>query len=212
MGNLEALAVFARSPLDRERWWGRSEIKPGSHTMTFLQRKAEDVWRVFYTTPRAEKKCESRLQDSGIEVLLPKRIVIRQWADRKKKIIEPLFPNYIFARVDEALRLRVLQTDGIVRTVSFGSEFAIISEEEIKNLILTQNDPSRLELFGTPLPPKGRKVIIEEGPMKGLRGEIISHRGKTHVIVSVSSIRQYVRINVPAAWIRVLSDEPLRTS
>jgi len=174
--------------------------------------KKQKIWLVFYTTPRAEKKCELRIDERGIDVLLPKRIVIRQWKDRKKKVIEPLFPNYIFAHVDEGDRLRVLQTDGIVRTVSFGKNFAEISNEEIENIKISQNDPSRLEPFYGPLPARGEKVIIEEGPMRGLQGEIISHRGKTHVVIAVESIRQYVRVNIPASWVRVLPTASMKTT
>ncbi|RMF53285.1 MAG: UpxY family transcription antiterminator [Bacteroidetes bacterium] len=165
------------------------------------------VWRVFYTAPRAEKKCERRLEERGITVFLPKRAVMRQWKDRKKKVIEPLFPNYIFAQVDERDRLRVLQTDGIVRTVMFGRAMAEVSEEEIENLRLTQNDPWRLAPLTTPLPARGTKVEVTEGPFAGLRGEVISHRGEEHVVLVIPSIRQAVRINIPAVWTKPLGED-----
>ncbi|GIV59070.1 UpxY family transcription antiterminator [Rhodocaloribacter litoris] len=166
----------------------------------FLNPNPEKYWRVFYTAPRAEKKCEQRLQERRFEVFLPKRAVIRQWKDRKKKVIEPLFPNYLFAKVDEGERIRVLQTDGIVRCVSFGGRLAQMSEEEIENLRITQNDPLRLEPLHGPLPPRGTKVVVQEGPFRGLRGEVVSHRGETHVVLIVPTIRQAVRINIPAVW------------
>ena len=43
------------------------------------------IWRVFYTRARAEKKCEQRLEDRRIDVLVPKKKEIRQWSDRKKR-------------------------------------------------------------------------------------------------------------------------------
>ena len=64
-------------------------------------------WRVFYTMPRSEKKCELALQEKDIEVFLPTCTRISQWSDRKKKITLPLFQNYIFARVDERDRIRL---------------------------------------------------------------------------------------------------------
>ena len=54
------------------------------------------IWRVFYTRARAEKKCEERLQDRRIEVLVPKKKEVRQWSDRKKEVTVPLFRNYLF--------------------------------------------------------------------------------------------------------------------
>ncbi len=173
--------------------------------------RRKSLWRVFYTAPRAEKKSASRLEEQGIEVFLPTRVAIRQWKDRKKKVVVPLFPNYLFAHVDERERLQVLRTSGIVRCVSFGGALAEVSPEEIENLRITQNDPGRLEPLTFPMPKEGARVVIEEGPLRGLKGEVVSHRGQTHLVLTVPSIRQAVRINVPAAWTKPVPEEPRTT-
>ena len=67
-------------------------------------------WLVFYTRPRTEKKAEQRLLDRGYNVLVPKAEEVRQWSDRKKKVIIPLFRGYLFAQVNERSRIDVLQT------------------------------------------------------------------------------------------------------
>lgn len=159
-------------------------------------------WRVFYTQSRAEKKCEERLIDRRIEVFLPKYETIRQWKDRKKKVIEPLFRNYVFAHVEEQERLRVLQTPGIVRCVSFGGTLAEVDSEEIEQLKIAQQDPKRLGLVDFQLPGIGERVTIEQGPLQGLSGEVLDHGGQLYVIVRVNAIRQAVRVHVPAAWVR----------
>lgn len=161
-------------------------------------------WRVFYTAPRAEKKCESDLDERGINVFLPKLATIRQWKDRKKRIEEPLFPSYIFAQVDERDRLRVLQTPGIVRTVSFGGQLAVVSDEEIEQLKIAQRDPERLFRMANPLPEIGEVVEIDEGPFKGLRGEVLDFRGDVYVVIRINAIRQAVRIQIPHEIIRRL--------
>lgn len=163
----------------------------------------ERVWRVFYTFPRAEKKCEKRLQDRGMEVYLPKHTVVRQWSDRKKKVVEPLFRNYIFARVDERDRLRVLQTDGIVRSVSFQGRPAEVRDEEIEQIRLAIERGGEFAVVDyVPRPDVGAKVVVTEGPLQGLRGEIREHRGQTNVLVAISAIRQALRVNVPGAWVQ----------
>lgn len=159
------------------------------------------LWRVFYTRARAEKKCESLLVEREIEVFLPKRAVRRQWKDRKKKVIEPLFNNYIFAHVDEHERLVTLQTPGIVSCVSFGNQLAIVDEEQIDQLKIASQAPERLALLDFPLPDIGEEVTITELPLRGLRGRVVEHRGQLHVVVQVTAIRQSVRVNVPAEWL-----------
>lgn len=165
------------------------------------------LWRVFYTFPRAEKKCETLLQEQCLEVFLPKCEEIRQWKDRKKKVIEPLFRNYIFAHVHEGERLQVLQTRGIVRCVSFSGRLAEVSNDEIAQLRLAQEDPKRLSLLGHWVPEIGQPVVVTEGPLKGLRGEVLEHRGQSYVVVRVHAIRQMVKINVPSGWLQALPDQ-----
>lgn len=165
----------------------------------------EQVWRVFYTFPRAEKKCETRLSERGIETFLPKHTVVRQWSDRKKEVVEPLFRNYIFARVDERDRLRALQTDGIVRCVSFQGKPAVVRDEEIEQVRLAIEHGGEFAVVDyAPRPDVGAEVVVTEGPLQGLRGEIREHRGQTNVLVAISVIRQALRVNVPAAWVQTV--------
>ena len=159
------------------------------------------VWRVFYTTARTEKKCEQRLAERGVEVFLPKYETLRQWADRKKKVVEPLFRNYLFARVDEAERLAVLQTDGIVRCVGFGGAPAEVPAEQIEQLQIALRDPARLDVIDYPRPEIGERVTITGGPLKGLHGEVVRHQGQLHVVIRITPIRQAVRVSVQADWV-----------
>ena len=163
------------------------------------------VWRVFYTHPRTEKKCEERLFERHIEVFLPTHTIVRQWSDRKKKIVEPLFRNYIFAHVDERDRLRVLQTDGIVRCVSFCGKPAVISDAEIDQIRHVISHGGEFAVVDyNPRPAVGTKVLVKEGPLSGLKGEVREHRGQMHVLVAIAAIRQALRVNIPAAWVEVL--------
>jgi len=172
-------------------------MKQGTTSPT-LHRK----WRVFYTFPRAEKKCEKRLAERRVDVFLPKYESLRQWKDRKKKVVEPLFRNYIFACVDEPERLDVLQTPGIVRCVSFGGRLAEVNPDEIEQLKIAQQDPQRLGLVDFQLPDIGEMVTITEGPLQGLRGEVIDYGGQLYLILRVTAIRQAVRVHVHTSWVR----------
>ena len=56
-------------------------------------------WYVIYTKPRSEKKVAERLSEDGVEVYCPMIKTIRQWSDRKKKVLLPMFPGYVFVHV-----------------------------------------------------------------------------------------------------------------
>jgi transcription antitermination factor NusG len=161
------------------------------------------IRRVFYTRARAEKKCETRLEEQRIEVLVPKKTEVRQWSDRKKEVTEPLFRNYLFARVDEKDRLRVLRTNGIVRCVHFHGEPARLREETVEQLQQTQAVPGRLSTADL-RPEVGETVTITGGPerLRGLTGEVLQHRGQTYLLVRVEAVRQAVKVQVPADWVQ----------
>lgn len=171
---------------------------------------SKQVWRVFYTRARAEKKCEERLEDRQVEVLVPKKTEIRQWSDRKKEVTVPLFRNYLFAQVDEKDRLHVLRTKGTVRCVHFGGEPARLREETVEQLKRTQNAPDRLSAADL-RPQVGETVTITDGPegLLGLTGEVKEHRGQTYLLVRVEAIRQAVKVEIPADWVQ---SESVRTA
>ena len=159
-------------------------------------------WRVFYTRPRAEKKCEQRLKDRRVDVFLPIQTVVRQWSDRRRKINQPLFQNYIFARVTERERLMVLRSPGIVRCVAFGGQPAAVTPAEIDRLRILQTRPEWLEPTELPMPGLGEEVTVESGPMQGLTGMVVAHRGRTHLVVQIPSIRQAVKVIMPLTHVQ----------
>lgn len=166
------------------------------------------IWRVFYTRARAEKKCEDRLEDRGIEVLVPKKKEVRQWSDRTKEVTKPLFRNYLFAEVDEKGRLRVLRTPGVVRCVHFGGEPARLREETVERLQKIQSEPERLSAADL-RPQVGETVVLTGGPdsLQGLTGEVLEHRGQTFVLVRVEAVRQAVKVQVDARWVEETSQK-----
>jgi transcription antitermination factor NusG len=61
-------------------------------------------WHVVYTMPNSERKVATAIAEMGIEPYLPLHKVMRQWSDRKKKLLVPLFPNYVFVNVSPEKR------------------------------------------------------------------------------------------------------------
>src|SRR5687768_9967528 len=91
-------------------------------------------WYAVYTYPQCERKIYNKLTERNIVAYLPTHVVTRLWSDRKKKLIMPLLPNYVFVNVTPKDRYRVLSIEGVTRFVSFGHEPAAISEKEILSL------------------------------------------------------------------------------
>lgn len=93
--------------------------------------KTSKKWFVLYTKPRNELKVVERLSKLGMEVYTPTRMEVRQWSDRKKKIITPLLPSMILVCVPEKDAHLVFHVPGVVRYLFEHGKRATVSNEEV---------------------------------------------------------------------------------
>ena len=100
-----------------------------------------ESWHVIYTKPRAEKKVEERLNNFGIEAYCPVKQEVKQWSDRKKKILVPVLPSMVLVNIDEKERNNVFDIPGVVRYMFWLGKHAVVKEEEVDSLknLLNQN-------------------------------------------------------------------------
>jgi transcriptional antiterminator RfaH len=158
------------------------------------------VWRVFYTRPRAEKKAAARLAAAGHDVFLPLRTALRQWSDRRQTVEVPLFPGYLFARVDERARLDALQDEAVVKTVHFGGTLAAVPDREVALLKALAAAPDRIEAVARGAFPVGAEVYVARGPLAGVHGRVVGHPRDRYLLVEVPSVQQAVRVHLPTDW------------
>ena len=91
-------------------------------------------WYAVYTRAKWEKKISELLSKHDVENFCPLNKVVKQWADRKKTLYQPLFTCYVFVHVADDEHLKVKQTDGILNFVHWQGKPAIIRDEEIDAL------------------------------------------------------------------------------
>ena len=96
--------------------------------MTTLDSKK---WFVIYTKPRTELKVSQRLSVLGIGNYTPTRIEVRQWSDRKKKILVPLMPSMVLVNIHEKEVNNVFEVAGVVRYLFENQKRAEVSNEEV---------------------------------------------------------------------------------
>ena len=91
-------------------------------------------WHAVYTKPRWEKKVATALEDRGVEIYCPLNKVVKQWSDRKKTVMEPLFKSYVFVKVADKSKWDLLRMDGIISYVNWLGKPAIIKDSEIMTI------------------------------------------------------------------------------
>jgi transcriptional antiterminator RfaH len=96
-----------------------------------MMRSSSKKWFVLCTKPRNELKVTERLTGIGVEVYTPTRIEVKQWSDRKKKVLVPLLPSMVLVRLQEKLVDQVFEVPGVVRYLFEHGKRANVSNEEV---------------------------------------------------------------------------------
>jgi len=156
-------------------------------------------WHVLYTNPRNEKKVAQKLTDLGLKVYCPTILMLRQWSDRKKKVVEPLFKSYLFVRTSEEDRHLVFQAKGVRNYLFFDGKPAIVQNEEIEAIRIFCGEvaESQLEVSFQENDP----VEIHSGLFKGSKGSYLTRKGN-QIILRVESMGQIVKAEVPIQYIQ----------
>ncbi len=144
-------------------------------------------WFVIHTKPRDEHRVKGHFEGMGIETLLPLCKNYRYPHDRMRPVLNPLFPNYLFARLDlEHHYYKVKWTRGVNRILGVGTEPTPISEMLIQMLKERMGDDDTVQLLDDLR--EGNKVQITLGPLKdfvGIFQEGLSSGGRVRILLNL---------------------------
>lgn len=152
------------------------------------------LWYAIQTSSRHEKTVLARLTELGIDSFLPMYVARHRWKDRTVNVQLPLFPGYLFLRLDIADRLPVLQTSGVVRFVGFGAIATPLPAEEVFSL--RDGLSTRLDPEPHPYLKIGRRARVKSGPLQGLDGVIVRRKNKDRFIISLDLIMRSVSVDL----------------
>lgn len=158
-------------------------------------RSTECHWFAVYITCRHEKRVAQHFNQRGIECYLPVYRTQRRWKDKPMVTLDlPLFPGYIFVRIDRRQRVKVLQVPGVLLLVGgMGAQFAPLPELEIEAL-RNGLDPLRAEPH--PLLLAGRRVRICKGALAGVEGIVVRKKNNLRVVLTLDLIMQSISVEV----------------
>lgn len=123
-------------------------------------------WYPIAIKPRKEGAVEKRLGELHFELFLPWLRVRRRVGTRHQWMLTPLFPGYLFCRLDLIVSGKTVRyTPGVKDFVKFGSRFAEVTEEVVHSL--RERCPDGVAQI-TAAYRAGEAVTIREGPLMGL--------------------------------------------
>ncbi len=154
-------------------------------------------WYVLHTRSRFEQVVYTGLEGKSLEAFLPKITVMSRRRDRRKTLRVPLFPGYVFVRsaLDAHERLEIVKTVGVVRIVGNKTGPVPVPDEAVDSLqimIATGDDIQTGTRF-----KKGDRVIVVSGPLTGVKGTFVRHKGGSgRVVVAIDAMEQYASVQV----------------
>jgi transcription antitermination factor NusG len=135
-------------------------------------------WYALYTRSRWEKKVVRQLDEKGIEHYCPLIKVERQWSDRKKIILQPLFTGYVFVRLKQEDAASVRKVEGCINFVYWLNKPAVIRDEEIVAIRKFLQEHESIQVEKTRVNLEDRVRIIS-GPFTEKEGKVVGVKSRT---------------------------------
>jgi len=169
--------------------------------MISIEKYSDRFWGFAYVRPRTEKAVAKVLAGRDIPYYLP--IVKKARLHHGTKIVTPfpMFPGYLFLAAGD------LERTDLKRTEKNFVQIELIRDElNEQQLIRELNLLLKLELMAqdkevlvNPGIMRGDKVLVTQGPLKGLETEVL-RRDDTHnaIIVSVTILERTVEYPISA--------------
>jgi len=154
-------------------------------------------WFAAYTLSHHEKRVAALLTGREIESFVPLYRTVHRWRNRCVKHLElPLFPNYVFVRIEAREQIQVLQMPGVLSLVGFGGKPAALPDIQIEGI---RSGIGERKLEPHPYLVVGERVRIKTGAMSGLEGALVRKKNQFRVVLSLDVLRQSVAVEVDAA-------------
>jgi transcription antitermination factor NusG len=173
--------------------------------------KKQLYWLAVYTKPRWEKKISAQLTEAGFENYCPLNRVVRQWSDRKKLVLEPLFKSYVFVRVTDDDRWEVTKINGVLNYVYWLGKPAVVRDEEIELIKKFLNEFTDVEVREKNKLKVNQPVRIKQGIMMNYRGillEVVGNKAKVKIeSMGLHLIAQFDKSNLEISGDLELSGE-----
>lgn len=149
-------------------------------------------WYVLHVKPRTEKKAAEYLRHFRLWHHLPLYRKITRVQRRKVVRDLPLFPGYVFARMNPVERVEMLKTNLVVRTIDVPCPRRMIHElRQIAHAGRAGTEMRKVERFAV-----GQKVRIVQGPLYGVEGYIKRDEGAVMVVLNVEILGQAVAVSI----------------
>ena len=155
-------------------------------------------WYIVHTQSHQESRAELNLRRQGFEVWLPLTRRTRRHARRLDTVLAPLFPRYLFVRLDLSSQTwrSIIGTYGVVRLLCNGDMPLAVPEGLVEEMMQRRDESGTIVLMPRRF-AVGDAVKVTTGPFADLEGLFQTVSGPDRVVLLVNLLGREVRASVP---------------
>lgn len=151
-------------------------------------------WFALYTWSCQEKRVAQHLSARNIDFFLPLYRRVSRWKNGLRVPIDsPLFPGYVFVKIERREKVRVLELPGAHSIVGTGREPAPLPSEEIEAL---RQGIHLLNAEPHPYLSVGDRARVRRGPLEGMTGIVVRKKNRCRIVLSLELIMRSVSVEV----------------
>lgn len=167
----------------------------------------EARWFAIYTRYKREKVVAKRLQQKGIEVYLPLQKFTRRYVRKVKHVELPLINCYLFTKITKKQYVPVLETQDVVKFISFSKNLISIPEAEIQVIQRVVGEAIEVEVCPAEYLP-GDDVEIIAGQLTGLKGKLLRKENEKNFLIELESLGYQMRMQVDPSLLQRVGRNP----
>ena len=165
----------------------------------------DQKWFVVQTQVNAEAKAARNLLQQGLDIYLPRYLKRRSHARKIERIAAPLFPRYMFVRIDiAAQRWRSIQsTFGVSHLLFNGDEPAAVRNEIVERLKEREGSDGLIQLDRRDAFAVGDKVRVLAGAFTDSLGLFEGLADRDRVAILLDFLGRKVRVSINVDFLKV---------
>lgn len=160
----------------------------------------ESLWYALRVRTKCEKTVAGGLNQRHINNFLPLYKKTTQWSDRVKTSLVPLFPGYIFAKLNGQQLHGVITVPDFMYIVGRGSIPEPLDELDI--IAVRRLVAEGAGVGPWPFSTSGQVVEVVRGPLAGLRGIYLRAKSETRLVISLPLLQRSVSTEIESYNVR----------
>ncbi|MDD5728567.1 MAG: transcription termination/antitermination NusG family protein [Victivallales bacterium] len=157
------------------------------------------IWTPLRTKPRQEKKLYRYSMAHNVPCYLPLIRKVHKYKNQQAEFTSPMFPGYVFCRVNEETYSRLLPSNAVVYKIDIDEYAEKRLLQELKTIRIFEVMSAQCTVEVQPELLAGTPVEITHGAFAGIRGFVQHRKNKMMLVVNIEILGQTAAVEINAA-------------